>query len=84
MDYETFGETSMKETGIFEFLRALPNAVYKYSNYTFSTPTEVIANTVPVAAIHVEHPISWADEERDLTACSETNFKTTHLINMYA
>jgi len=68
MDYETFGEHQWKETGIFEFLKALPNAVFKYSNYTFSTPSEVIQNTVPVAAINVEHPISWADEERDLTA----------------
>ncbi len=68
MDYETFGEHQWKETGIFEFLRALPNAVFKHSNYTFSTPSEIIKNTVPVAPINVQYPISWADEERDLTA----------------
>ncbi|MDD2634708.1 MAG: glycoside hydrolase family 57 protein [Bacteroidales bacterium] len=68
MDYETFGEHQWEETGIFDFLRALPNAVFKNSNFTFSTPSDVIKATEPVGAIHVPHPISWADEERDLTA----------------
>ncbi|MFQ3580260.1 MAG: glycoside hydrolase family 57 protein [Bacteroidales bacterium] len=84
MDYETFGEHQWKETGIFEFLRALPNAVFKYSNYTFSTPSEVIANTVPVAAIHVEHPISWADEERDLTAWLGNELQDDAFNKLYA
>ncbi len=68
MDYETFGEHQWEETGIFEFLKALPNEVFRNSNFTFSTPSEIIKSTEPVGAIHVPHPISWADEERDLTA----------------
>lgn len=68
MDYETFGEHQWAETGIFDFLRALPNAVFKHSNFTFSTPSDIVNNVDPVGAIHVPHPISWADEERDLTA----------------
>ncbi len=68
MDYETFGEHQWAETGIFDFLRALPNAVFRYSNYCFSTPSEIIERIDPVGTIHVPHPISWADEERDLTA----------------
>jgi alpha-amylase len=35
---------------------------------TFSTPSEIADNLQPVAVVHVPHPISWADEERDLTA----------------
>lgn len=68
MDYETFGEHQWSETGIFDFLRALPNTIYKHSNYTFSTPGELVRKSDPVGAIHVPYPISWADEERDLTA----------------
>jgi alpha-amylase len=68
MDYETFGEHQWSETGIFEFLRNLPYAVFKNSKYTFSTPSEVARNLQPVSAINVTYPISWADEERDLTA----------------
>ncbi len=68
MDYETFGEHQWAETGIFEFMRHLPDAVLNHSNFTFSTPSEVAANASPVSKIHVPVPISWADEERDLTA----------------
>jgi len=68
MDYETFGEHQWAETGIFEFLRNLPDTVFKNSKFTFSTPSEVARNLQPVSAINVTYPISWADEERDLTA----------------
>ncbi|MBN2165688.1 MAG: glycoside hydrolase family 57 protein [Marinilabiliaceae bacterium] len=68
LDYETFGEHQSKETGIFDFISALPEKVFKKSKFTFSTPSEVADSLQPVAAIHVPTPISWADEERDLTA----------------
>ncbi|HJX72385.1 MAG TPA: glycoside hydrolase family 57 protein, partial [Bacteroidales bacterium] len=68
MDYETFGEHQWMDTGIFEFLKALPRIVFKKSAFSFSTPSEVASNFQPVAAVNVIHPISWADEERDLTA----------------
>ena len=68
MDYETFGEHQWKETGIFEFLKALPTAVFKHSKFTFSTPSEVAKKLQVIAAANVPNPISWADEERDLTA----------------
>ena len=68
MDYETFGEHQWQETGIFEFLRVLPETVLARSRFGFSTPSEVARNFQPVAAIRVPYPISWADEERDLTA----------------
>jgi len=68
MDYETFGEHQWKETGIFDFMLSLPGKVLKDSPYKFATPSELGATMQPVSAIHVQHPISWADEERDLTA----------------
>jgi alpha-amylase len=68
MDYETFGEHHGQETGIFQFLKNLPAQVFKKTKMTFSTPADIADNLQPVAAVHVPHPISWADEERDLTA----------------
>ncbi len=68
MDYETFGEHQWEESGIFEFLKALPKVVLKDSTYTFSTPSEVARKFQVVSAVHVPNPISWADEERDLSA----------------
>jgi alpha-amylase len=68
MDYETFGEHQKGETGIFDFLKSIPEYVVLDSNLKFSTPSEVANEIQPVAAVHVPNPISWADEERDLTA----------------
>ncbi len=68
MDYETFGEHQWKETGIFNFMEELPTAVLKGSDFTFATPAELGKKLNPVSAISVPSPISWADEERDLTA----------------
>lgn len=68
MDYETFGEHQDKSTGIFDFMENLPTEVLKHKGLSFSTPSEVAASLQPVAPVSVPHPISWADEERDLTA----------------
>ncbi|HBL78060.1 MAG: alpha-amylase [Bacteroidetes bacterium GWF2_42_66] len=68
MDYETFGEHQGAETGIFKFLEALPDEVIKSGKLQFATPSEIAENFQPVSAVNVPHTISWADEERDLTA----------------
>jgi alpha-amylase len=68
IDYETFGEHNWKETGIFDFLSHLPGAILKKTPFKFMTPSEVADNLQPVSSISVPYPISWADEERDITA----------------
>ncbi len=68
MDYETFGEHQWEETGIFNFLENLPDAVMNQTDYVFETPSAILSKHQPVAVANVPFPISWADEERDLTA----------------
>jgi alpha-amylase len=68
IDYETFGEHHWRETGIFDFLTHLPGSVLKKTPFKFMTPSEVADNLQPISAISVPSPISWADEERDITA----------------
>jgi alpha-amylase len=68
MDYETFGEHQWAETGIFGFLKSFPDKVFGMTGFSFSTPSEIAKSLQPVSAIQVPYPISWADEERDLTA----------------
>jgi alpha-amylase len=69
MDYETFGEHQWKDTGIFNFLHALPGKVLA-RNLKFNTPSEIIAQSKPVGEIDVGDfaTISWADMERDHSA----------------
>ncbi len=68
MDYETFGEHQWAESGIFEFLRALPAEVLAHPDNTFRTPSEVVASLEPAAELDVPDFTSWADAERDLSA----------------
>ena len=67
MDYETFGEHQSEDTGIFDFMKALPKAVLG-GGFQFVTPSEATKKLKPVADLSVPQPISWADEERDLSA----------------
>ena len=68
MDYETFGEHQKASTGIFEFMKVLPQLVLATGELEFATVTEAAAKHQPISVLHVPHIMSWADEERDVTA----------------
>lgn len=69
MDYETFGEHQWKETGIFEFLKSIPETWHNSrEDRTFMTLSEAIDNFEPADYIDVPNTITWADTERDLSA----------------
>ena len=84
MDYETFGEHQSADTGIFEFMRALPEAVIKDGTFGFVTPSEATKKYKPVSDIAVEDPISWADEERDVTAWLGNELQSEAFKKVYA
>ena len=69
MDYETFGEHQWADTGIFEFLRALPR-MWEQWNIGTETPSKVIAlwGDRPKETFDAHTHVSWADIERDLSA----------------
>ena len=68
MDYETFGEHQKAASGIFDFMKFFPEVVLKDGEFEFVTPSQATKKHRPVAEIDVPDPISWADEERDVTA----------------
>lgn len=68
MDYETFGEHQAASSGIFEFMKALLPAIAKDRSLSMKTPSEAAAALEAVSELSVPEAISWADEERDLTA----------------
>jgi len=68
MDYETFGEHQWEDTGIFDFMRHLPEEVLRHPDNDFKTPSEVIQSYGSADTVDVPHIISWADTERDLSA----------------
>ena len=68
MDYETFGEHQKAASGIFDFMKFFPEVVLADGEFEFVTPTQATKKHKPVAELDVPDPISWADEERDVTA----------------
>lgn len=70
MDYETLGEHQWADTGIFEFLDALPEKIFDVNpgQNDFLTPSQVLDCHEPVGEYAAPNWISWADTERDLSA----------------
>lgn len=68
INYEAFGQLHSKSSGIFDFMSYLPGIILKTKELEFATPIEVVRKYQPISSIHVPQPISWADEERDLSA----------------
>jgi alpha-amylase len=83
MDYETFGEHQWKDTGIFDFMRHLPEQVLKNPYNDFKTPTEIVQSLQPVDTVDVPHLISWADIERDLSAWLGNAMQSNALHELY-
>jgi len=68
MDYETFGEHQKKETGIFKFLEELLTRLAKSKHMEMLTVSQVLQRIEAHSVLNVPHFISWADQERDLSA----------------
>ncbi|MCD8386954.1 MAG: glycoside hydrolase family 57 protein [Bacteroidales bacterium] len=67
MNIETFGGLQPAETGIFQFLEALPRFAAE-RGIEFWTPAEAISKLKPIGELVVMHPISAIDEARDTSA----------------
>ena len=67
MNLEVFGDFQPRETGIFQFLEALPRFAAE-KGIEFWTPSTAVSKLKAVDSLPVLHPISWADEARDTSA----------------
>ena len=66
MNCEAMGEAQGRETGIFEFLKALPACAEK-AGVGFITPSDAVAKLRAVDTLSVPYPMSWTDEARDVS-----------------
>ena len=84
MDYETFGEHQKAQSGIIDFMRFFPEAVIADGEFEFVTPAQAAKKHAPVATLDVPDPISWADEERDVTAWLGNELQNEAFNKLYA
>ena len=66
MNYEVLGSLQPKETGIFEFFKAIPRFALA-KGIGFSMPSEVINLMKPVGELTAPYPCSWTGEEKDIS-----------------
>ena len=84
MGYDSFGSRQPKEAGIFDFLRALAKQITESKTLKFATPSEAVDELQPVSVVSVPHPISWSDEERDLSAWLGNDMQKEAFEKLYA
>lgn len=82
MDFETFGEHQWRETGIFNFLKALPGAIFSIGS-DFITPAKASQKFTQRGEISIPNYISWADSERDLSAWKSNEMQVDALDQVY-
>ncbi len=84
MDYETFGEHQWPETGIFDFLKQVPEEILNHPDFNFKTPSEVIDTYTVRGEYDVHNLSSWADLERDLSAWLGNSLQHDAMERIYA
>lgn len=83
MGYQTFGERQKPESGIFEFLKAIPYQALA-NRITFSTPSDLSKRFNPISPIEVLYPNSWSGEEKDISHWTGNIMQTEALQKLYA
>ena len=70
LDYEALGEHMWADTGIFDFVAALPEQVGKHPQLEWANATDAVERIPSTGTIDVPafSTISWADKERDTSA----------------
>lgn len=84
MDFETFGEHQWEDTGIFAFMRSLPQLLLAHPDTTFRTPSETILAHQAVDQVDVPDILTWADTDRDLTAWTGNDIQRDAISATYA
>lgn len=89
MDFETLGEHQWAETGIFDFVAHMPEAIIAAMKArdphmpAFVTPATAAAGAAAPRDFSVPIPTSWADTERDLSAW-QGNAMQRHALEQFA
>ncbi|MFO7807222.1 MAG: glycoside hydrolase family 57 protein [Candidatus Moraniibacteriota bacterium] len=84
MDYETFGEHQWEDTGIFKFMEKLPEKIFENKDNGFLTPSEAVKNLQARDEVDFPDFVSWADQERDLSAWKSNSMQEEALNKVYS
>jgi alpha-amylase len=83
-DLATLGMYRKKETGIFDFMEALPNAVFTKEEWQFELPSVILKQVTPQETYNSEQPVSWKDKKEASFAWSENMMQNNMLKKIYS
>ena len=83
MGYEVFGITQPAQSGIFEFMKALPYYAME-QKMSFILPSEIIKKNESAGTLSVPYPISWVGNDKDLTPWTGNDLQQEALSKLYA
>lgn len=83
MNMDVIGGMFKAESGIFDFLKALP-VFAEEKGVRFATPAEVWENIPPVDTACVGHPISWDGYDKDVSAWMGNDLQNEALRAIYS
>ncbi|VBB46362.1 ATP synthase F1 subcomplex epsilon subunit [uncultured Paludibacter sp.] len=82
MGYEAIGTFQKAETGIFDFIKALPYHAME-NGIGFTTPSEAVKKSEPKDALICPYPISWSGN-KDLSVWNGNDLQNEALNKLYA
>jgi alpha-amylase len=83
MGYETFGQIQRYETGIFDFLKAIPYHAME-QKIGFILPSDATKKADPAGALQIPYPISWWGHEKDLSPWNGNDLQLEALQKLYS
>lgn len=83
MGYEALGKLNPKSSGIFDFFRKLPEYAIE-RNIAFSTPSEIVDSFKSIGSLSAVYPISWTDEEKDVSAWCGNELQNEAISKLYS
>jgi alpha-amylase len=83
MGYDVFGIVNSAESGIFDFLKALPYHAME-QKVSFVLPAEYAKKTDAADILSVPFPMSWVGNDKDLTPWTGNDLQQEALNKLYA
>ena len=83
MGYEVLGSIQHAQSGIFEFMKALPYHAME-QQISFVLPSEISKKSESAGPLSVPYPISWVGSDKDLTPWTGNDLQAEALNKLYA
>ncbi len=83
MGYEALGVFQRRETGIFDFIKALPYHAME-NQINFILPSEADKKLESAGPINVSYPISWSGTGKDISSWNGNDLQQEALNKLYA